>query len=272
MTLVTYSPFHVTSQFFLFLQTADPPQVTTHPKELKDAVPGQPATFNVRATGTEPLSYQWQWKPTGEEGGSEEWQLCDMESSDGTALKIPSVQKLNEGSYQCVISNCAGSQISESANLSVGKNAWTNQIALHEASRQHSVNCFLFLRAADPPRVTTHPIGLKDAVPGQPVTFTIHVTGTEHLDYQWWWKPAGDEGGSEEWQPCDMKFSDGNTLTIPSVQKLNEGSYQCVISNCAGSQISTDANLSIGMNPDSNHNCTSMKHLSSILLSVSTYS
>ena len=195
-----------------------------------------------------------------------------MESPDGTTLKIPSVQKLNEGSYQCVISNCAGSQISESAKLSIGKNARTNQIALHEAFQQHSVNCFLFV--ADPPRVTIHPIGLKDAIPGQPITFTIHVTGTEHLVYQWWWKPAGDEhGGREEWQPCDMKFSDGTTLTIPSVQKLNEGSYQCVISNCAGSQISTAANLSIGMNQiDSSHNCTSMKHLSSILLSISTYS
>ena len=45
-----------------------------------------------------------------------------MESSDGTTLKIPSVQKLNEGSYQCVISNYAGFQISKAAKLSVGKN------------------------------------------------------------------------------------------------------------------------------------------------------
>ena len=53
--------------------------------------------------------------------GSEGWQLCDMEWSHGTTLKIPGVQKLNEGSYQCVVSNCAGSQISEPAVLSVGK-------------------------------------------------------------------------------------------------------------------------------------------------------
>ena len=113
--------------FFLFLQTADPPQVTTHPKGLKDAVPGQAATFNVCATGTEPLNYKWQWKPAGEEeGGGEEWQLCDIENSDGTTLTIPSVQKLNEGSYQCVISNCAGSQISTAAKLSIGKKQYIN--------------------------------------------------------------------------------------------------------------------------------------------------
>ena len=81
--------------------------------------------FTVRATGTEPLNYQWRWKPAGDEQmGSEEWQLCDTESSDGTTLKIPSVQKLNEGSYQCVISNCAGNQTSETAKLRIGTNAW----------------------------------------------------------------------------------------------------------------------------------------------------
>ena len=106
---------------FLFQSTADPPQVTIHPQGVKDAVPRQPVTFTVHVTGTEPLSYQWQWKPAADEGGSEEWQLCDMESSDGTSLMIPSVQKLNEGSYQCVISNCAGSQISAAAKLSIRK-------------------------------------------------------------------------------------------------------------------------------------------------------
>ena len=73
--------------------------------------------------GTEPISYRWQWKPAGDEqGGSEEWQLCDMELTHGTALKIPNVQKLKEGSYQCVVSNCAGSQISKEAKLYIGRN------------------------------------------------------------------------------------------------------------------------------------------------------
>ena len=101
--------------------TADPARIHTHPSEVKNVVPGQPVTFTVLATGTEPLNYQWQWKSAGEDGGSEEWQLCNMESSDGTTLTIPSVQKMNTGSYQCVISNCAGSQTSTEAELSIGK-------------------------------------------------------------------------------------------------------------------------------------------------------
>ena len=98
------------------------PRVTSHPQELKDAVPGKPAMFSVEATGTEPLNYQWEWKPV---TGDSEWESCDgvrFAGADSSTLTIPSVQKSNEGRYRCVVSNCAGDQTSNPANLSVGKN------------------------------------------------------------------------------------------------------------------------------------------------------
>ena len=198
-----------------FYCIAEAPRITTHPQELKDAVPGQTITFTVHATGAEPISYQWLWKPAGDEQeGSEEWQPCNMEWCDGTTLKIPSVLKLNEGSYQCVISNCAGSQISTAAKLSIGKYLDINRMK-HLSSILLSISC-----TADPPQVTIHPKALKDAVPGQPVTFTVHATGTKPIKYQWQWKPAGEEGGSEEWQLCDTELCSGNALYVPNVKKL----------------------------------------------------
>jgi len=115
-----------TSVYFLFLHTANPPHITTHPKELKDILLGQPVTFTIHATGTEPISYEWQWTPAG--GGSEDWQVCNMESSHDTTFKLPSVQRSDEGSYQCVVSNCAGSQVSKAANLCIGKNSHFSQL------------------------------------------------------------------------------------------------------------------------------------------------
>ena len=103
------------------LHVADPPTITQHPEELI-AVPGKSVTFTVQATGTEPLTYQWQWKPAGE--GSKEWQKCNLKRFPGansSMLTIPSVQKSNEGSYCCTISNSVGSQTSKPAVLSVGK-------------------------------------------------------------------------------------------------------------------------------------------------------
>ena len=64
--------------FFLITQTAHPPRITTQPKGLQDLVPGQTVTLTVHATGTEPLMYQWRWKPDGDEQmESQEWQLCE---------------------------------------------------------------------------------------------------------------------------------------------------------------------------------------------------
>jgi len=105
------------------------------------------------------------------------------------------------------------------------------------------------LCAADPPRITTHPQELYGVVPGKPVTFTVQVISTEPLTYQWQWKPAGEGSGSGEWQQCDAdSFRDASTpkLTIAGVQKSNEGSYHCVVSNCAGIQTSKPAKLCVG--------------------------
>ena len=82
----------------------------------------------------------------------------------------------------------------------------------------------------EPPKVADHPKSLKDAVPSKPVTFTILANGTEPLSYQWELKTRDESRG---WQSCDMeRFSGAKrpTLTIPSLQKSNEGSYYCTVS------------------------------------------
>jgi len=110
----------------------------------------------------------------------------------------------------------------------------------------------------------------KDAVQGQPAKFIIQATGTEPLTwklhkgyiiclkslatnlitdnravaltYQWQWKPAEEEGGGVEWQPCPAEWCDSAAILIP-MEKSSEGSYHCVVSNCAGRQTSEPAKL-----------------------------
>ena len=110
---------HVLLPAHIFLHVVEPPVVTNHPQDLKNVVPGKPVMFSAQATGTQPLSYHWEWNDYGK------WQPCDMErvsGADSTTLTVPSVHESNEGSYRCVVSNCAGSQTSNPAELSVGKN------------------------------------------------------------------------------------------------------------------------------------------------------
>ena len=75
------------------------------------------------------------------------------------------------------------------------------------------------------------------------------------MHYQWEWKPVEEEDRCDYWKPCDSeKFpgSDTSTVTIPNVQKTNEGSYRCVITNYADGQTSKPAKLSIGKDSELN--------------------
>ena len=101
----------------------------------------------------------------------------------------------------------------------------------------------------EPPNITSHPDSLKEVRPGKAVAFTVHATGTQPLMYEWQWKPAEEGDESEEWQSCDVE---GPTLTIPRVQKSDEGQYRCVIYNHAGRQISKPAQLEVRDQPESN--------------------
>src|SRR5206468_12140553 len=72
-------------------------------------VAGSDAGFTATATGTPPLSYQWQFKGT------------NIASATGTSLTLPSVQSSQAGTYTVVVTNASGSA-SASALLAVISN------------------------------------------------------------------------------------------------------------------------------------------------------
>ena len=96
---------------FLFL--ADPPQVTVQPVDQTDIVPGSEVSFSVTATGTAPLSYQWQ--KIGVDGGS-----FNITGATTATLTITGVMESDEGDYRCVVSNAAGMVTSNTAMLTLG--------------------------------------------------------------------------------------------------------------------------------------------------------
>ena len=100
------------------VHVVEPPKIIT--LELKAVIQGESAKFTIQASGTEPLNYHWQWKPA--EGGnrSEKWQRCPAKWSDGATLTVPKVEESKEGSYRCVVSNDAGEQTSNPAELTIG--------------------------------------------------------------------------------------------------------------------------------------------------------
>ena len=98
--------------------TVDPPQVTDHPKEQTNVAPGSDVSFSVTATGTAPLSYQWQ---------KDGVDLTDVGSTTGASitgattatLTIAGAEMDNVGNYSCVVSNTGGKENSKAAMLTL---------------------------------------------------------------------------------------------------------------------------------------------------------
>lgn len=85
-----------------------PPSITQHPQS-QTVPPGGSVTFTVAASGTEPLSYQWQ-KDAG-----------DISGATATSYAINPAAESDAGNYRCVVTNALGTATSDEAVLTVAE-------------------------------------------------------------------------------------------------------------------------------------------------------
>ncbi|GAB5558935.1 MAG: hypothetical protein SynsKO_05820 [Synoicihabitans sp.] len=137
------------------LTVVEAPLVDTDPQDVT-ATEGEPVSFTVGATGTEPLGFQWM---------KDGQPISGPQATDST-YTIDSVLRGDAGVYSVEISNAAGSVTSASATLVV----------------QHA------------PVIDEQPAD-KTAGAGSQVTFEVSAFGNPEITtYQWYMEPA--EGGS----------------------------------------------------------------------------
>ena len=66
--------------------------------------------------------------------------VCEVErfpGADSSTLTIPRAQNSNAGAYHCTVSNCAGSETSDSATLTVG------ELKFYAYVDEHGSTCML---------------------------------------------------------------------------------------------------------------------------------
>lgn len=95
------------------------PTITTQPQDM-EVKENETATFNVKVTSTEPLSYQWQQST--DKGSS--WTNIDSATSD-TYTTVKTTMDMSGTQYRCVVSNSAGSIISDAVSLTVNEHVHT---------------------------------------------------------------------------------------------------------------------------------------------------
>jgi len=83
------------------------PGITTHPSN-QAVMQGQPATFTVAASGSAPLSYQWQRN------------MVDISGATSSSYTLSSTTLADNGAkFRCVVSNAFGTATSNEATLTV---------------------------------------------------------------------------------------------------------------------------------------------------------
>jgi hypothetical protein len=132
------------------------PSITSQPANQTVTV-GQTATFSVAATGTAPLSYQWQ------KGGA------NISGANAANYTTGATAATDSGSkFDVVVTNSAGTITSNSAVLTVNA-------------------------AGVAPTISTQPAN-QTVVAGQTAAFTVIAAGTAPLTYQWQMNGANISG------------------------------------------------------------------------------
>jgi hypothetical protein len=190
------------------------PEITVQPTNQSLAV-GSTATFAVTATGMAPLSYRWQLNGTNlVNGGPKNGPIISGATAD--VLTINNAQTTNSGNYTVVVTNIDGSAISSNAVLVV-----TNV----------------------PPAIIVQPIGLTNGV-GTTVFLGVFATGTAPLSYQWQVNGTNLVNGGPK-KGSIVSGATTNVLKISNVQLTNSGNYTVIVTNVAGSVISSNAVLTV---------------------------
>jgi len=126
-----------------------PPEITVQPQNQTVAV-GAGVSFSVSASGTSPLSFQWQHSGTNLAAGGR-WS-----GVNSAVLTLINAQPADAGSYAVVVTNSLGAVTSAAATLTV---------------------CL-------PPQITVPPESQTVAV-GAGVSFSVTASGTSPLSFQW---------------------------------------------------------------------------------------
>lgn len=160
------------------------PAITQQPSN-QSVTAGQTATFTVVATGTAPLTYQWQKGSTNVGTNSPSYTTPATTSAD------------NDSKFQVVITNSAGTATSSAATLTV-------------------------TAVATAPSITQQPVNTTVNL-GQTATFAVTATGTAPLTYQWTVN-GSDVGTSSSTYTTPATTNQDNNAKIQVTVKNAEGS------------------------------------------------
>ena len=182
------------------------PAITVQPAPAtRTNYAGTLATFTASASGTSPLSYQWQKNGVNLVNGG------NVTGATSQNLALGNVQLTDAASYRIVVSNFGGSITSSPASLVV---------------------------LADEPLITRSPSSRTNNA-GTTASFTVTANGLPTLNYQWL------KNGFNLADGGNVSGSTTATLVLSDVQDADVASYVVAVTNAFGSVTSAPALLTV---------------------------
>jgi len=189
-----------------FTVAPTPPSFVVQPTN-QTVFPGGSNSFTVVATGSGPVSYQWQKDQVNLSVGGH-YSGCTTPT-----LVIVNCDANDAASYRCAVANPYGTNISNPATLTVPN-------------------------VTSPPRIVQQPSN-QTVEPGGTTGFFVVTGGSAPLCYQWQKNNANLSDGGH------YSGATSGTLTICGADTNDVADYRCVVTNAYGSSTSAIATLTL---------------------------
>ena len=190
--VVVSNPYGTVTSTVAHVVVLTAPAISQQPTGT-NVLAGGPFSLSVAATGSEPLTYQWLFENV------------NIPGATNVTLVISNAQAANEGIYQAVVQNPAGTV--------------TSTVALVRVEPAG-------------PSIFSGPNSLVVPAASNAV-FSVAAGGSQPLAYQWFFNGAALPGATSA------------QYSIVYAQQANAGTYQVIITNSSGRILSAVATLSV---------------------------
>ena len=193
--VVVQNPLGSTNSRTATVRVPQPPVITVQPADCT-ALLGSTQTLVVAATGRATLTFQWQR------------QGSNLAGQTNSTLTMSNIKNSDLAGYTAVVSNSDGSATSRQATISMSPG---QPVA---------------------PAIIVQPLDTQ-AIKGANATFSVQVTGTTPLAYQWQFKGANIPSQTQ------------SNLVLTAVDETDIGYYAVLVTNALGAATSSNANFTL---------------------------